>query len=99
MQVGSKGGVKCKLKYRSCKLVIEGEECNLIVQVTRMVLDTRGWERAWKEKTTLNGIDNIKCHWLLHIVSIHNGHMLLNDEQVVFELAHTFWWVNKFICH
>jgi hypothetical protein len=42
MQVGSKGGVKCKLKYRSCKLVIEGEECNLIVQVTRMVLDTRG---------------------------------------------------------
>ncbi len=24
MQVGSKGGVNCNLRYRSCKLVVEG---------------------------------------------------------------------------
>jgi hypothetical protein len=68
------------LRYRSYKLVGEGEECNLIVQVARMVLNARGWKRAWNEKTTLNGIDNVKCHWLLHIVSIPNGHMLINGE-------------------
>jgi hypothetical protein len=44
-------------------------------------------------------MDNVKCHGLLHIVSIPNGHMPLGGEHVVFGMAHTSWWVNKFICH
>jgi len=35
----------------------------------------------------------------LGIVSISNGHMLLGGEWVVYGLAHTYWWVNRFICH
>ncbi len=38
------------------------------------------------------------CHGLPHIVSIPNGHMPLDGEQVVFGFAHTSWWVNMFIC-
>jgi hypothetical protein len=34
-------------------------------------------------------MDNVKCHGLLRIVWIPNGHMLLGGEQVVFGLAHT----------
>jgi hypothetical protein len=49
------------------------------------------------KKASLNGINNVKCHRLSHIVLIPNGHMLLGGEQVVFGFAHTFWWVNKFI--
>jgi len=52
---------------------------------------------SMKIKNTLNGINNVKCHWLFHIVSIPNGHMPLGGEQVVFGFAHTFWSVNKFI--
>jgi len=33
-----------------------------------------------KIKKTLNGLDNVKCHGLLHIVLILNGHMLLGGE-------------------
>jgi hypothetical protein len=51
------------------------------------------------KKTTLNGINNVKCHWLPHIILILNGHMHLSGEYVVFGLTHTCWWVNMFICH
>jgi len=56
-------------------------------------------EREHKNKKTLNGIDIVKCHQLFHIVPIPNGHMPLGGEHVVFGLAHTFQWVNRFICH
>jgi hypothetical protein len=32
------------------------------------------------------------------IFSIPNGHMPLHGEWVVYELAHPYWWVNKFMC-
>jgi hypothetical protein len=32
------------------------------------------------KKTILNGINVVKCHGLLHIVLIPNGHMPLGDE-------------------
>jgi hypothetical protein len=41
MKLGSRWS-KCKFRYRSSKLVVEGGECNLIVQVAKMVLDARG---------------------------------------------------------
>ncbi len=28
-----------------------------------------------------------------------NEHMPLGGEWVMYELAHPYWWVNKFICH
>ncbi len=34
-----------------------------------------------------------------NMVSILNGCILLCGGQVVFKLAHTSWWVNKFMCH
>jgi hypothetical protein len=41
----------------------------------------------------------VMCHGLLHIVSIPNGHIPLCGEHVVFELAHTSWWISRFMCH
>jgi hypothetical protein len=41
----------------------------------------------------------VRCPWVLDIVSIVNGHVPFCGGQVVFELAHTSWWVNKFMCH
>jgi hypothetical protein len=52
-----------------------------------------------KIKKTLNGIDNVKCHRLPHIILIPNGHMPLGGQHVVFGVTHTFWRVNMFICH
>jgi hypothetical protein len=37
-------------------------------------------EKEHENKKTLNGIDNVKCHRLFHIVSIPNGHMPLGGE-------------------
>ncbi len=49
------------------------------IQVARIVLDARGWENMnLKKKKTLNGINDVKCHRLFHIVSITNGHMPLH---------------------
>jgi hypothetical protein len=42
MHLGNKGGSECKLRYRSGKLVVEGGNCNLIVEVAIMVLDVKG---------------------------------------------------------
>jgi hypothetical protein len=41
----------------------------------------------------------VMCQGLFHIVSILNGHVPLCGEHEVFQLAHTSWWVNKFMCH
>jgi hypothetical protein len=41
----------------------------------------------------------IRCPELPNTVSIPNGRILLCGGHVVFELAHTFWWVNRFMCH
>ncbi len=41
MKLGSRWS-KCKFKYRSGKLIVEGGKCNFIVQVAKMVLDARG---------------------------------------------------------
>jgi hypothetical protein len=49
-------------------------------------------EKMHEKKTTLNGINNVKCHWLLHVVLIPNGHMHLSGEHVMFGLTHTSWW-------
>jgi hypothetical protein len=45
-----------------------------------MILDARGWKSEWKLKIILNGINNVKCHGLLHIVSIPNGHIPLGGS-------------------
>jgi hypothetical protein len=37
-------------------------------------------EKEHESKKTLNGIDNVKCHWLPHIVSIPNGRMPFSGE-------------------
>jgi hypothetical protein len=81
------------LLYRSIKLIIEEETCNLILQVAKMVLNARGWENDWKYKITWIVVGNVKCHGLFHIVFVPNGHMPLGGEQVMFGLAHTSWWV------
>jgi hypothetical protein len=39
-----------------------------------------------KIKTTLNGIDNIKCHGLFHIVSIPNGHILFGGSTSLYAI-------------
>jgi len=44
-------------------------------------------------------LEMVMCHGLPHIVSLMNGHVPLCSDQVVFELTHTSWWVNKFMCH
>jgi hypothetical protein len=66
--------------YRSSKLVLEEEKCNLILQVARMVLDARGWKSEWKLKNNLTAIGNVKCCGLSHIVSVLNGHMPIGGE-------------------
>jgi hypothetical protein len=45
-------------------------------------------------KIIWNGVNNVKCFGLPHIIYVLNGHMPLGGEQVVFGLAHTSWWVN-----
>jgi hypothetical protein len=45
-------------------------------------------------KIIWNGVNNVKCFGLPHIVSVLNGHMPLGGEQVVFGLAHTSLLVN-----
>ncbi len=40
----------------------------------------------------------VKCHGVHDIVSIPNGRILLCGGQVLFELAHTFWGINMFMC-
>ncbi len=47
MQQGNISG-EYKLLYRSSKLLVEEEKCNLILQVTRTVLDARGWKSEQK---------------------------------------------------
>jgi hypothetical protein len=83
------------LLNRSDKLVIEEEKCNLMLQVTRMVLDARGWKAKHKLKITWISVSNVKCHGLSHIIFVLNGHMPINGEHAVFRLAHTSWWVNE----
>jgi hypothetical protein len=41
----------------------------------------------------------VRCLGVLDIVSIPNGCIPLCGKQVLFKLAHTFWWVNRFVCH
>jgi hypothetical protein len=41
----------------------------------------------------------VRCLGVPDIISIPNGCIPLCGGQVVFELAHTSWWVNKFMCH
>jgi hypothetical protein len=46
----------------------------------------REWTKFLK---TWNGVGNVKCHGLFHIVFVPNGHMPFGGEQLVFGLAHT----------
>ncbi len=41
----------------------------------------------------------VKCHGVLDIVSIPNSCITICGGQVMFKLAHTSWWVNRFMCH
>jgi hypothetical protein len=41
----------------------------------------------------------VRCLGVPNVVSIPDGCILFCGGQVVFELAHTFWWVNRFVCH
>ncbi len=65
--------------YRLGKLVVKEEKCNLILQVTRAVLNTRGWDSEQKKKTWTS-VGNVKCHGLFHIVFVLNGHMPFGGE-------------------
>jgi hypothetical protein len=65
------------------------------MQVARIMLDTLGWESEWKnkkKKLSASG-SNVKCHELFHIIFVPNKHMPFGGEQLVFGLAHIFWWV------
>jgi len=52
-----------------------------------------------KVNENLNDFKMVRCLGVLDIVSIPNGHIPLCAKQVLFELAHTSWWVNMFMCH
>jgi len=41
----------------------------------------------------------VRYHGVFDIVPNPNGCIALCGGQVVFELAHAFWWVNRFMCH
>jgi hypothetical protein len=53
--------------------------------------------RKWLK--IIEEFEMVMCQGLFHIVSILNGHVPLCGEHEVFQLAHTSWWVNKFMCH
>jgi hypothetical protein len=40
----------------------------------------------------------VRCPRVPNIVSIPNGHIFFCGGQVLFELAHTFWGINMFMC-
>ncbi len=48
------------------------------------------------KKTTLNGIDNVRCHGLPHIFSIHNEHIPLDGSTSLYaiklDLIKKFTW-------
>jgi hypothetical protein len=64
-------------------------ECNFIVQVAK----------GLKEQMKIKEFKMVRCLKMLDIVSIPNGHIPLCNGHVMFELAHTYWWVNMFMCH
>jgi hypothetical protein len=55
----------------------------------------QGVERANENKKEFKVV---KCYGVLDIVSIPNGHIPLCGGQVLFELAHALWGINKFMC-
>jgi hypothetical protein len=55
-----------------------------------------GFEKLNENK---NDFKMVRCPRVPNIVSIPNGHIPLCNGHVLFELAHTSWWVNKFMCH
>jgi hypothetical protein len=40
----------------------------------------------------------VRCHGVLDIVSVPNGRIPLCGGYVLFELAHTLWGINRFMC-
>jgi hypothetical protein len=54
----------------------------------------QGVERANENKKEFK---MVKCLGVLDIFSILNGRIPLCGGHVVFELAHTSWWVNMFM--
>ncbi len=56
----------------------------------------QGVEKANENK---NDLKMVRYPWMLNIVSIPNGHIPLCVGHVLFELTHTSWWDNKFMCH
>jgi hypothetical protein len=56
----------------------------------------QGVERSNENK---KGFKMVRCLGVPYIVSILNGRILHHGGEVLFELAHTSWWVNKFMCH
>jgi hypothetical protein len=53
------------------------------------------------EKTNENKNDfkMVRCFGVPNIVSIPNGHIPFCGGHVLFKLAHSSWWVNRFMCH
>jgi rRNA maturation endonuclease Nob1 len=55
----------------------------------------QGVERANENKKEFKVV---RCHGVFDIVSNPNGHIPLCGGQVLFDLTHTFWGINKFMC-
>jgi hypothetical protein len=56
-------------------------------------------QKVERMNENLKQLQMVRCHGLLHIISIPNGHTPLCGEQIVFGLTHTSWCVNMFMCH
>jgi len=78
------------LKYFACKLVVEWKRMQF------HHASCQGVERVNENKKKFK---MVRCPKMLDIVSIPNGCIPLCGGQVMFELAHTSWWINKFMCH
>ncbi len=44
-------------------------------------------------KKLFTSVGNVKCRGLFHVVFVPNKHMPCGGEQLMFELAHIYWWV------
>jgi hypothetical protein len=55
----------------------------------------QGVERANENKKEFKVV---KCYGVFDIVSIPNGRIPFCGGQVLFELAHTLWGINRYMC-
>jgi hypothetical protein len=54
---------------------------------------------AEKVNENQNDFKMVRCLGVPNIISIPDSHIPLCSGKVLFELTHTSWWVNRFMCH